>query len=121
MTAVAMETTIATNTQLELHLDEACPEHGHQARHLMPTPTGYWNKDPASLVKRYKDTVYRCDGRNQNGSGCSWMSSSQLGTFVPPGLTPSEYDPPTLYHEKRYRPGKWQRRFANRPVSNPNE
>ena len=107
-------------TQPELPIGDSCPEHGHEYRNLGTLPVGNWNSHAPELTDRYRDTVYRCDGKGRNGSSCSWASSAQLGTFCPPGLDSHRVNYAEMYHEKRYRPRKWAKRHLNpRPAPKP--
>ena len=102
-----------TPLQPELPLGEHCPEHGPQARTLSPTPVGGWNSHADEVRARYRDMVYQCRGRSSSRP-CSWAWSIQIGVFVPAGLPPSSFSYPAMYHEKRFRPAKWERRHARR-------
>ena len=101
--------------QPELPLGEFCPEHPPDSRVLMATPVGYWNTNPNAVYARYRDTVYGCVGRDDGRDdrrACSWAWSQQVGLFVPAGLDYRNVCYPTMYHEKRYRPRKWERECA---------
>ena len=87
-----------------------CPEGPRESRILMATPVGCWNTNPNSVYARCRDTVYGC-----TGPGCrrrSWAWSQQIGLFVPAGLPRRAVSYPTVYHEKRYRPQKWEHIYA---------
>lgn len=77
----------------------------------MATPVGCWNTNPNSVHARYRDTVYGCTGSGRR-SRCSWAWSQQIGLFVPAGLPRRDVSYPTMYHERRYRPRKWERIYA---------
>lgn len=103
--------------QGQLELGEACPVHGHGKRLNATIPVGEWNSHAPELTDRYRDTVYACAGTNRDGSKCSWAWSVQLGLFVPEGKNRSGLGKAALYHEKRYRPRKWQRRFKDKAAA----
>ena len=68
-----------------------CPKHAGQH-------TSWFRKD---------DRVFWCHMAN-----CSWIGSENLGDIVPPGQEPIQHHQlTTAYHEKKYRPRKWARRY----------
>ena len=95
--------------QPELPMGECCPVHGFEERRPMMTPVGDWKS--TDRVDQYQDTVYHCDAYDRNGR-CSWAWSVQIGVFVPPGLDGHRVRYGQMYHEKRYRPRKWTKRYG---------
>ena len=62
----------------------------------------------AAIEERERDVIYTCL------YDCSWVASGRLGVIIPAGLRRLADKPkiiPTEYHEKRYRPNKWERRY----------
>lgn len=102
---------MTTPLQPELPIGESCPEHGFDARVLSATPVGDWNSHAEAVQAQYRDTVYRCEPRSASRR-CSWAWSVQIGVFVPAGLPANTFKYPAMYHEKRFRPAKWERRHS---------
>ena len=81
-----------------------CPKHP-----LAPVFVPFRYGQLATVQEREHDEIVVCQ---LYGSQCSWVASRNLGDIIPAGQEQVPADRlASAYHEKRYRPRKWARRY----------